>query len=268
MVMNESVFKFSSYKAFMHTKLRKDSQRGSLSRAAEALNCQRSFLSRIMNSKMQLTPDLAFKLCQHWGLKTQEAEYFKLLVEHERAIDPQYALHLSQKIKGLKNDYESIANRTSRPAPTVTHEVLYFSAWHWSAIHFLTAIKDYQSAEALADRLKLPKSLVLECLVQLSKWGFVEKVHSRWVYKGGEYHLPRESPLAILNQQNWRMRAQMDAQSLNQKSIHYTNVHTISRSNIPVLNDLILKFISEADELLKSSSEEDCIVLCCDFFGV
>lgn len=252
----------------MKAKLRAPGQRGALSRAAEALNCQRSFLSQIMNSKMQLTPDLAFKLAMHWRLPLLEREYFQALVEMERAVDPTFATHLREKIKTMREAHESLANRSQRPKPTGSHDTLYFSGWHWTAIHFLTSIPEFQSATAIAERLHLPVQFVSECLQELERWEFVAKLGSRWEYKGGEFHLPKDSPLVILHHQNWRAKAVLDSQRMSAESIHFTNVHTISRSNLPLLKELLLKFISDANELLKSSREEDCVVLLCDLFAL
>jgi plasmid maintenance system antidote protein VapI len=261
-----SIFGHSSYKSIMKARLRAQGQRGALSRAAEALRCQRSFLSRIMNSKMQLTPDLAFKLCLHWKFSLNEREYFQTLVEHERAVDPIYAAFLREKIAAMRQAHESLSERAKRPAPTSSHDLAYFSGWNWTAIHFLTSIHEFQTVDAISNRLSLSKESVIACLEQLKAWGFVSKSGNRWEYKGGEYHLPKDSPLVILHHQNWRYKAVMDAQKANPEHIHFTNVHTISRAALPLLKERLLAFISETNELMKSSNEEDCVVLLCDLF--
>ena len=261
-----TVFAHSNYKAIMKDHLREKGRRGALSRAAEALGCQRSFLSRIMNSKMQLTPDLAFKLCLHWKLAPAEREYFTALVDFERAVDPTFRDHLRDKIKDMRQTHESLSERAKRPAPTSAHDTTYFSSWHWTAIHFFTSIPEFQTVEAIAARLSLSQEFVLLCLQQLLQWGFVAKTGNRWEYKGGEYHLPKDSPLVILHHQNWRQKAVMSAQGLRTDSIHFTNVHTISRKDFPLLKERVLKFISETNELLKASAIEDCVVLSCDLF--
>lgn len=265
--MKESgIFGYSTYKSVMKAYLRKAGQRGALSRAAEALQCQRSFLSRIMNSEMQLTPDLAYKLCMHWRLSLAEREYFQTLVEIERAGDPSYRTYLREKIKAMKEAHESLTDRSKRPPPTGSHDTLYFSGWHWTAIHFLTSIREFQSSDTIAARLHLPKAFVIDCLEQLKSWGFVDKIGNNWEYKGGEYHLPKDSPLVILHHQNWRQKAVMDSQAMHADSIHFSSVHTVSRANLPILRERLLKFISETNDLLKSSPEEDCVVLLCDLF--
>jgi plasmid maintenance system antidote protein VapI len=107
--MNEkSIFVFNSYKPILRQYLRAKGKRGALSRAAEALNCQRSYLSRVMNSELHLTPDQAFMLARFWKLPHQEREYFQLLVEHERASTREYKEEL--QAQKLRNDTKTSVN--------------------------------------------------------------------------------------------------------------------------------------------------------------
>jgi plasmid maintenance system antidote protein VapI len=94
-------------------------QRGQLSRAAEALNCQRSYLSRVISESLQLTPDHAFKLARFWRLTSDEREYFQTMVDYERAGDPEYRAHLKQRLLEVKRKHESIQERTARTAFSV-----------------------------------------------------------------------------------------------------------------------------------------------------
>jgi plasmid maintenance system antidote protein VapI len=266
-MMSETIFKFSTYKAIMNHRLRGEGQRGALSRAAEALNCQRSLLSRIMNSKLQLTPDQAFNLAKHWRLTSREREYFQTLVEFERAAEPSYREFLKARLLELRKEHASLGERAKRPAPTSAHEALYFSAWYWTAIHFLTSAPGYQTVTAIADHLGLSKVVVTDCLRRLKDWGFVREVGSKWEYAGGEFHLPKDSPLVILHHQNWRMRAVLDAQVTEGENIHYTNVQTISRSDLAALREKLLDFIEECNSMMRPSPPEEAVVLTFDLFS-
>src|SRR5260221_8025 len=110
-----SVFESSSYKQIMKTRLRGAGNRGALSRAAEAMNCQRSYLSRVMNSKMQLTMDQVFALGRYLKFSSEETEYFQTLVEFERASERSYKEFLQKKIRELKIKHESISEIVNRP---------------------------------------------------------------------------------------------------------------------------------------------------------
>lgn len=262
----ETVFIHSSYKDILKSLFRGPESRGNLSRAAEALHCQRSFLSRVMNSKVNLTPDLAYKLCQFARFPIKERDYFLTLVEWERAGDSEYREFLSARLREMRREHESLTERSQRPVVTSTHDLTYFSSWIWTAIHFLTSIPGYQTRESIARRLGIPSRLVSEYLKGLEGWGFVRNEGDLWVYAGGEFHVSKDSPLVVLHHQNWRQRAILDSQLRDETSLHLTNVHTIAAKDIPLLRELMLKFISDSNELLRGSKEEEVVVVLCDFF--
>jgi hypothetical protein len=45
-------------------------------------------------------------------------------------------------------------------------------------------------------------------------------------------------------------------------------VHTVAAKDVPRLKELMLKFISESNELMRNSPPEDMVVLLCDLFRV
>src|SRR5688572_22444899 len=89
-----NVFTATSYKQLLEQLLRGPGQRGALSKAAVALGTQVSYLSRVMNTELHLTPDQAFVLGRHLKFKEAEQRYFRLLVDYERAADPGYRTSL------------------------------------------------------------------------------------------------------------------------------------------------------------------------------
>src|SRR4051812_14315407 len=100
--MDRAVYTYSSYKPLMADRLNGEGRRGQLSRAAEALNCQRSYLSRVINSNLHLTPDHAFQLARFWLLNADETDYFTLLVDYDRAGTPEFRQALKGKLAALK----------------------------------------------------------------------------------------------------------------------------------------------------------------------
>jgi uncharacterized protein (TIGR02147 family) len=265
----QSIFSFNTYKALMASLLSGPRHRGELTRAASALNCQRSYLSRIVTGDLHLTPDHAFNLASFWKFNSSEREYFLLLVDFERAGDRNYREFLKLKIQDLKKKNESIAERTDRKNLILdAHQAAYFSSWVWSAIHFLTSIPQYQSIGMISSRLGLKQEIALNYLVALEQQGFVVKSGEHWKYRSGDFHAPPDSPFVLLHHQNWRMRAMIDAQNFQSDSVHFTGVHTLSIEDSVRIKDLLLSFISEVNSVAGPSNPEECVVLNCDFFKV
>lgn len=268
--MNEkNVFEFNSYKKFMSHKLLGLNQRGQLTSAAKALGCQRSYLSRVISDKLQITADHAFNLARFWHLTPDERSYFQTLVELERSSDSHHQAFLKKQLLDLKKRHESIQERTNRTDLKIQFNNLnYFSSWIYSAIHFLTCIPEFQTASAISVRLNLPEAVVLNYLSQLEEHQCVQKNGSTWTYKSGEFHIPKDSPLVVLHHQNWRLKAVLDTQNFDSNSVHYTGVHTLSKTDLNRLKEMLLNFISEASALTSPSKPEEAIALTLDLFSL
>lgn len=265
--MEFQVFSAKNYKLIMKRKLLGAENRGQISRAAEYLNCQRSYLSRVISDEPHLSPDHALQLSLFWKLKPDERDYFLTLVEHERAATPELRAYTLSKILELKKKHESIGNRTERKSEGFEAErVTYFSSWEWSAIHFMTSIPELQTAKKISEKLGLKESEVLKKLKVLVEREFVEEVRDRFIYKGGEFHAPKNSPLVLLHHQNWRARAVLDAQDFGNDGLHYTNIQTMSREDAEKLKTLLLDFISESNRIAGPSKPEEAIAITCDLF--
>lgn len=266
--MLKPIFSYVSYKSYMKARLRSRSQRGATSRAAKALNCQVSFLSRVMNSHVHLTLDQAYLMAKHWKLERNESKCFMLLVEYDRSQERSYKDDLMREIQALKQVHESLSERMSRPAPEAAglDEAIYFSSWHWTAVHFLTSVKAFQTIASIAGRLSLPQTLIQSYLAQLQTWGLVQEMSGRWIYSKGGFHLAKDSPFVVQHHQNWRTKAILDSQLRDPSSVHFTNVQTIAEKDIPEIKELLLKFVSETKAIMDPSDPEEAVVLICDFF--
>jgi uncharacterized protein (TIGR02147 family) len=248
--------------------LRSEAERGTLSRAADALGCQRSLLSRVMNSHVHITPDQAYSLTEFLRFSPMESEYFHTLVEFERASGSSYRGALEAKLARLRKASSDLSDRIQRPPPKF-HELdaaTYFSGWTWSAIHFLTSSKRYQTIEAISARLTIPLKLVEQILRRLEEMGMVRQERSKWIYHSGEFHLPKDSPYVCMHHSNWRQRAALSAQAPNGDGIHFTNVQTISRKDLETLRNMVLKFIGECKAVVDPSEPEEAIALTVDLF--
>ncbi len=254
----------------MKVKLEGEGKRGQLSRAAEALNCQVSFLSRVLKTEAHITLDQAFMLTKFWKLNPEDCDYFSTLVELERAAEPQYRQHLNRRVEGLRESHESLQKRTRKQDfPIAEQQAMYFSSWLWSALHFLTAIPEYQNSKKLSARLGLSEASLIENLKRLEQFKLISSgPHNQWKYASGQFHLPKNSPFVVQHHQNWRNKAVMDAQNFSSDGLHYTTVLTLSKADVEKIKNLLLSFISETVEISNPSVPEDALVLNCDFFKV
>lgn len=156
------LFTSSDYKAYL-SKLVEGSSWGTISRLADAAGCQRSYFSKVLKGSIHLTTDHASGLCDYLKFSNEEADYFMALVELGRAATPAYRRRIHSKLKMLRDEHENLTMRLKRPAARLGEkEMLYYSAWYYSAIHILVSIPEFQSVEAIAKRLELNTSIMAD----------------------------------------------------------------------------------------------------------
>ncbi len=267
--MKESIYQYKTYKSIIASRLMGPGRRGQMTMAAQALGVQPSYISRVLTEELQLTPDHAFKLSLFWRLNSDERDYFRLLVDFERAGDLEYKKFLQQQIEQIRQKKNSVQERADRSnVPSENLQFKYFSSWIWSAIHFLTSIPEYQKIENLAYRLNIRTETLTNYLYELADQDMIENKNGKWAYKSGEFHAKKDSPLVIMHHQNWRTRAIQDAQDYKNQSVHFTAVQAVSKKDYDQIKEMMLQFIENASRLAGPSKPEEGIVITCDCFKI
>lgn len=269
-MQRESLFTFKDYKDYLKVRLSAEkSTRGLVSKMAEACGCQRSYLSQVIHGHVHLTPDHAFGLSRFWEMPSAETEYFLLLVDHARAASISLKKYIESKLSVLAKDHENLSKRLQRPRiEPGEKELVYYSSWHWSAIHILVSIPEFQTVKALSKKLQIPESSIDHCLKTLEEFGLVRFEKDRWIFSSGDLHLPKDSLLVSLHHQNWRQRALLDAQLRNEEGLHYTSVQTMSHRAFEQVKQVILDCIDESSKIAGPSKSEKMTCFGCDFFEV
>ncbi len=266
----QRVFDFDHYKSYLSYCIQGKENRGQLSVLADAAGCQRPYLSRVLSTEIHLTPDHAFGLTQHWQFDNDESEYFMTLVEWERAARPKYRQALKAKLTKIRKKYDELSARTDRNAEVTADPTLfrYYTSWHFSAIHILTSIPEFQSEQKIAVRLALSLDLVKGALDYLASLGFVVFKNNRWYYQTGEKFLSRTALHLPAFHQHWRGRAVLDAFSSESDGIHFSNVQSLSQHDFQKLKRMLTDFIEECMAVAGPSDTEEAVVFTFDLFPV
>ena len=263
-----NVFKYLDYKEFLKQEISdRAEKRGFITRLAEAAGCQRAYLSQVIHSHVQLTPEHACNISLFLEMNDLESDYFLLLVDHGRAGTPLLRQRLSLRMEAIRQKSENLAERfQSASLISPEEQNRYYSAWLWSAIHMLVSAPAFQTVEVIMLRLGVPRSQVLEILSGLESMGLVEHQKGRWTFRGGNLHVPRGSPLNSMNHLNWRMRAIQDAQTPDSDGVHYTAAFTMSVKDAETLKAKILAFFDDHRKAVGESGSEELYCFNCDFF--
>jgi len=265
--MQPSVWSFKNYKEFLTAVIREGS-RGLVSRLAEAAGCQRSYLSNVIRTHIHLVPDQGYGICQFLNFDSEETGYFLLLLEKERSATAAYKSHLDERARELQQEHENLAKRLERaPLQSGADQLIYYSAWYYSAIHILVSIPRFQTVASISIALGLDPSLTLSVLQELEKMGLVKRTGLKWFFLSGDIHVPRNSPLVSLHHNNWRQKAVLHAQSRSE-GIHFTMIQSISSQVLREIKEKTLKLIDEASELAGPSAPEELIYLGIDQYCI
>lgn len=263
-------FEFTTYKDFLHAQVdfhRED--RGYKGRLAEAAGCNRSFISHVLTSHVELTPDHAAGLARLWRLDGDHYEYFLAMVMKDRAATPELKNFFLRKMKELRQRSEDLSKMVAAAeALSIEEERLYYSAWYWSAIHILLSVPGFQTPAAIAARLQLPEKLVRDAIQTMVRMGLVAQKKDVWLLTDKNVHTSRNALYTWMHHKNWRDRAVEDHSKKADQSFHYTGVHSLSRADYEGLKRELAKFLEKSHRTIADSKEETVCCLGIDFFEV
>lgn len=265
-----SVFAFSDYRQFIKSWVEsKDSARGLLSQMCREMGCQNAHISRVIQEKVHLTMDQAFRICKFLNLNKSESAFFMKLAEHDRAADPEYRRQLKDEMNSLRQAQENFNQRHNlKKIENLETEMTYYSSWHWIAIHFITGINKYRTVEKIAQRLALSEYFVKCSLEVLEGFGLVSRKGEAWFLNPGSIHLPKTSPMNSVQHGNWRNRAVLKSQDLKDDGLHYTIIQAISEEDFEKIKQLFLKTIDHYKAIANPSPSEELICFSLDYFRV
>lgn len=261
------IFEYNSYKKYLkdltinHYKV---------SELATIAGCHRTYFSQVLNGKAQLTIDHILNLADILKFNEVEKNYFLNLCFLGRASLIRTKDNLKKKLEQLRK----IALSTPRNlkssdsfhklSPEKRYD--YFSNYQVQQVHMITSIAKYQTAEAIAEKLKLPLNHVENILKQLVELDFIEKNGNKFSYKSSKnLEFSKEDPFFHSFQINWRLNAISEIKHEN--SFNRTYVFTLNKNDVPIFKSRLLKLIrKQMDFVHQSEPPEEMYCFNCDFF--
>lgn len=266
--MNLWIFQEKSYKKTIRRLIDESpTPRGMVSKIADAIGCQRSYLSQVLNGKVHLNRDQLWAVGRFFALEPLENRFIELLFDCERATTPAFRKHLELELADLRRQVEELAPRFSQSVRFEAEAAgFYYATWMPAAIHLLTSVPQAGTHGTIARRLGLPENMVESYLKMLSEMGLVSSQHGQWRFAGGASFVARESPFVAQHHQNWRNLACDHARALSNDGIHYTMVQTMSRHDFERIKAMILELIDREKAIADPSPPESLTALNIDFF--
>jgi uncharacterized protein (TIGR02147 family) len=271
MAIEKSIFEFLDYKQYLNDYIdsRPRKGRGFRSLLASTVGCQVTYLSRILNGDAHLSLEQAEKANVLLGHSVEEGDFFILLLQLNRAGTSQLKERFQRQIHEILQKRLSLKNRLAyKKGLNREDQATYYSSWHYSAIHMLLGIPEFQTKEALAKRIGLPAGTVSNILEFLVSVGLVVPKGSHFEMGQTHIYLENDSPMIARHHINWRMQAVRSIDRARPEDLHYSSVITVSHSDSMKIRDILVKAIEQIRPVVRASSEEALFSYAFDFFEV
>jgi uncharacterized protein (TIGR02147 family) len=266
---DKAIYDFNHYKAYFEHKVGTRSQRrGVKSEIASSLRCQPTYISQVLHGKAHLSLEQADILNVFFGHSKEEAAFFLLLVQKDRAGTISLRRHFEDQLESMLQKRMVLTERLGKKdGLTKEDQSRYYSSWHFAAIHIALTIPDLQNSKSLSEYFRLPLKKVNSVLEFLVKTGLAKPIGGSNFQAGSSViRLGNESPNILRHHSNWR---QLVMESLDREEIgdlHYSSVVSLSKKDALKIKDRILDWLQKDLEIIKESKEEELYSYCIDFF--
>lgn len=269
--MNQSVFEYADYKAYLGDRLATSGAgRGLRSKLALHLNCQTAFISQVLKGHTHFSLEHAMQINGFLGHSAEESHYFMLLAHGGRAGTKELRHYYATQRALIHEQRQVVRERIKvKTSLSTADQMKYYSAWYYAAIHVALSIPELQTKNAIAQRLQLPAPLVSSALDFLVSVGLArEAANGRFQIGTTRIHLGQDSPTLSRHHANWRMRAIDSFDRMVADDLHYSSAVTLSAADAQTIKSILLNALERTEAILGPSKEEEIYCLSMDFFRV
>lgn len=266
-----SIFEYNDYRKYLLDFLDHQPKRGRGIRGqwAIAAGCQVAYVSHVLVGSNEFSLEQAEAISRHIGHSKDEREYFLLLVEKARASTQNLRQFFQQMLSEKLTQHQNIRHRMKiKESLKLEDQAIYYSKWHFGAIHMILTIPEYQTASAIAHYFSMPVAEVKEYLEFLETRHLIEQKSGRYSVKGNFLHISKESPLFFHQQILWRQKAIDSIYRNVPDEIHFASCFSVSEKDVLKLKEILIHTIESTTEVIKPSKEEKLYSLCMDFYEV
>lgn len=265
----KQVFDFKCYYDFLNDALDSASQtqRGVRGKFAQHVQCQPSYLSRVLRRAADLTLEQADRANRFFHHTPEQSSYFLLLVEHARAGTQSLKDQIQWKIHQEHSTYWSLRNRlANKDEMSDDAKQIFFSSWQYAAISIALTVPELRTIEKISARLQIGADRVAEVLDFLCAAGLAKKNGPSYSPGNDWWHYGEDRTIILRDHFNWRVKTIYALENLKPTDLHYTSVISISRADFELIRAKLVSMIEEARVTIKKSKEEKVCGLLLDFF--
>jgi hypothetical protein len=148
------------------------------------------------------------------------------------------------------------------------HQSIYYSSWHFAAVHIALTIPSLRTIGSLMEALRIPKKRLEEVLEFLCLAKLVIEKNGSFIVLDKHIRIGQSSHNIIKHHTHWRQQAIESLERETANDLHYSSVISLSEADLKEVKEKILQFIQEFLQKIKSSSEEQLYGFSIDFFDL
>lgn len=266
-----SIYEYKSYKKFILDWIDKtpNSGRGQRKLIAEAIGCQNPFITHVLSGDYHFSAEQAESCARYMGLNDEDSEFFILLVLKERSGTKSLENLFGKQISLRCEQHSVLKTRLNiKENMTLEDQMIYYSSWHYAAIHMAIMIPDLQNVNNLARYFKIPLNRILLILQFLTDCKLIEKKGPNFKITKTVLHLEKESPIMTQHHTHWRLKAIEAIQTPKQDNLHYSGIMSLSIDDYEWVREKLAAMLEEVVGRLGQSKDEKLATLAFDFFQV
>lgn len=265
------IYHYDQYKEFVKAWIQQQPNKGhgEYRRLALALGISTTMISQIFNGEKDLSLELACETSEYLMLDDDESDFFLLLVEHSKAGSVKLRSRLGKQIKERQEKAKKLENRLRKDNFLDEQaKQIYYSNWVYPAIRILVDIPEINSAEALAERLQLPKNKIMKMISFLIENKLVIEDNKKLKMGTAHIYIPPSDPLITRHHQNWRHISYQKMNFQTDDTFFYSGQFALSENVAEQIRKSLPDFVESINKTVRPSPSETIRCLNIDFFDL
>jgi len=269
--MKTSLFDYSDYKHYIRYVLetRSETKRGERSRLAAFIGCHTAYISQVLKGSAHFSLEQGEQINLFFGHNKTQGLFFLLLIQWARAGTPALRQVFEEQLQSLKEKQFVLKDRLEfKKTLSREDQSIFYSSWHFGAIHVLVSIPGCHTERGMAKYLGLPVERVSAVLQFLLSVGLVVRKEGRYEVGTSHIHLEHDSPMISKHHVNWRLQAMHSLDQMRKPDLHYSSVISCSKADADEIRSVLVKAIEGVRAVVKESPNEEGFFYGIDFFGL
>jgi uncharacterized protein (TIGR02147 family) len=268
MAKGSTVFEYANYRDYLKVRLSTTGEsRGMRTKLAAMTGTQPAFISRVLSGELDFAPEHGPVIHELLNHTSDEAHYFMLLLSKARAGNIKLQSYYQEQIDGILEKRKQFLTRIKdSEAVQVEDQAIYYSQWYYLAIHVLVGIPQYQTRDALAGRLGLSSVTVGKALEDLLRMGLVEMKSGKFSVGKKRIYLAKQSPWISNLHMHFRGRVIHRLSEPQPDDLHFSAAISVSKKTFQEYRKRLLDLMSEMDERIVDSKDEEIYAISFDLF--